>query len=175
MHGAKSPVDLTKVLLLPAVYTKPWARNVGRNSPDSPVFPGICQGLLLLKGTFQDEGSEFHTLQNVCYSTHNKRVCVCVYLFMCFSACVCVCVSVFVGAIAHRVVWIIFLLSVSVRYPFQKMAVTIDFWKSIISDKSNFLFCRSSCIYSVRRNYSAFRVYVKCMSRHHDTWVIVHH
>jgi hypothetical protein len=35
------PVDLTAILLSPAAYTKPWTRNVGRSSPDSPEFPGI--------------------------------------------------------------------------------------------------------------------------------------
>jgi hypothetical protein len=39
--AAQSSVDLTTVLLLPAAYTKPWAINVGRSSPHSPVFPGI--------------------------------------------------------------------------------------------------------------------------------------
>jgi hypothetical protein len=55
------------------------------------------------------------------------------------------------------------------------MAVLIVSWKVIILERSNFVVLKSSCIYSVRRNYSAFREYVQCMSRHHDTWVNVHH
>jgi hypothetical protein len=77
------------------------------------------------KVLFLNKGPEIHTLQNVCYSTNNKCVCVCGYLFMCFSAYVCDCVCVFLGAVAHRVVWILFLLSLSVRNPFQKMALQL--------------------------------------------------
>jgi hypothetical protein len=45
-------------------------------------------------------------------------VCVCVYL--CASLHVCVWLCVLVGALAHRVGRLIFLLSLSVRYPCSK-------------------------------------------------------
>jgi hypothetical protein len=65
---------------------------------------------------------EIHWLQYVCYWRSNECVCVCVcvYLFVCFCAGVFVCVCVFVGALAHRVGSIIFLMSDSGKYPFSQ-------------------------------------------------------
>jgi hypothetical protein len=99
-----------------------------------------------------------------CASVH-MCVCVCV----CF-VCVCVCGSPCTQGCEDNTSF-----SVSVRYRFQKMAVTIVSWNSIISDKPNLHFCGSSTIYSVSRNFSAFSDYVQCMSRHPDTCVNVHH
>jgi hypothetical protein len=110
------------------------------------------------------EGPEIHWLQNVCYLRSNECVCLCASVHVCVFVCVCW-EPLHVGLLGLYI-FCHFLWDTL----FQKMAVTIVSRKSIISNRSNFRFCRSSTIYFVRRNFSAFREYVQCMSRPHDAW-----
>jgi hypothetical protein len=130
------------------------------------VFIKDCYCWKLL---FVHEGPEIHWLQNVCYLRSNECVCLCASVHVCVFVCVCW-EPLHVGLLGLYI-FCHFLWDTL----FQKMAVTIVSRKSIISNRSNFRFCRSSTIYFVRRNYSALREYVQCMSSPHDTWVNVHH
>jgi hypothetical protein len=100
-------------------------------------------------------------------------MCVSLHMFVCLymRACVCVCVR----ALPCKVGYIIFLLSVSVRYAFSKISSQKCFLAVNNFRLLKLAFHRSILIHSVRRKFSAFMEYVQCISRHHDTGVNVHH
>jgi hypothetical protein len=97
----------------------------------------------------------------------------CVFLFICSCASVHMCVWV-CGSPCTQSCEDNTSFSVSVEIPFSKNG-SHDCFLELNNFRSNLLFCGSSTIYSVSRNFSAFSDYVQCISRHPDTCVNVHH